>query len=91
MRQAGYEEAAQRIQELFLAHRKDEATAAVPDEFVDERCLVGPPERIRRRYVAWAESGLTGVNVATSQPAAVDLMAELAREVPAVGMVQLTS
>ena len=49
-----------RIQELFLAGRKDEAAAAVPDEYVDERCLVGPPERIRSRYVAWAESGITG-------------------------------
>jgi hypothetical protein len=47
---------------------------------------VGPPERIRSRYRPWAESGVTGLNVVTSQPAAVSLMAELAGEVPAVGM-----
>ena len=87
----GFPEAAARIQELFLAGRKDEAAAAVPDEYVDQRCLVGPPERIRQRYVAWAESGITGVNVVTGSPAAVELMAELAQEVPAVGMAQLTS
>jgi alkanesulfonate monooxygenase SsuD/methylene tetrahydromethanopterin reductase-like flavin-dependent oxidoreductase (luciferase family) len=91
MRAVGFPEAAARIQELFLSGRKDEAAAAVPDEYVDQRCLVGPPERIRQRYVAWAESGITGVNVVTGHPAAVELMAELAKEVPAVGMAQLTS
>ena len=33
----GFGDAAQRIQELYLAKRKDEAIAAVPDEFCDER------------------------------------------------------
>ncbi|MEK7877823.1 MAG: LLM class flavin-dependent oxidoreductase, partial [Pseudomonadota bacterium] len=46
----GYPEAAERIQELFLAGRKDEAAAAVPDEFVDEQSLIGPPERILERW-----------------------------------------
>ncbi len=52
MRRMGYADAAERIQELFLAGRKDEAIAAVPDEYVDERCLVGPggadPGALRR-------------------------------------------
>ena len=39
----GFKEAADRIQELYLAHRKDEAAAAVPDEWVDTKSLVGPP------------------------------------------------
>ena len=38
----GFGDAAQRIQELYLAKRKDEAIAAVPDEFCDEMALVGP-------------------------------------------------
>src|SRR5262249_17484434 len=46
----GFKDAAQRIQELYLAHRKDEAIAAVPDEWVDMKSLVGPPERIKQRY-----------------------------------------
>ena len=86
MRQMGYEEEAERIQQLFLAGRKDEATEAVPDEYVDQRCLVGPPERIRERYGAWARSGITGLTVSTAQAEAVELMADLARERPAVGM-----
>ena len=82
----GYADAAERIQELFLAGRKDEAIAAVPDEYVDERCLVGPAERIRERYGAWADSGITGLGLTTRQPQALELLAECAREHPAVGV-----
>src|SRR6187455_950792 len=52
----GFKAAADRIQELYLAHRKEEAAAAVPDEWVDGRSLVGPPDRIKERYKAWADS-----------------------------------
>jgi len=49
----GFGDAAKRIQELYLAKRKDEAIAAVPDEWVDLKSLVGPAARIRQRYRAW--------------------------------------
>ena len=78
MTERGFGDAAERIQELFLAGRKDEAVAAVPDEFVDESALVGPPARIRERYRAWADSGITGMTVATQQVEAIELMADLA-------------
>ena len=48
-RRYGYEEAARRIQDAYLAGRKDEATAAVPDALVDEVALCGPRERLRER------------------------------------------
>ena len=86
MRRMGYADAAERIQELFLAGRKDEAIAAVPDEYVDERCLVGPAARIRERYGAWADSGITGLGLTTRQPQALELLAECAREHPARGV-----
>jgi F420-dependent oxidoreductase-like protein len=86
MRRMGYAEAAERIQELFLAGRKEEAIAAVPDDYVDERCLVGPPERIRERYVSWADSGITSLGVTTRQPQALELLAECAGEHPARGV-----
>ena len=75
----GYGDAAARIQELYLAGRKDEAAAAVPDEFCDEGALVGPVERIRERYRPWADCGITGLTIATEQPAALELMADIAR------------
>ena len=53
----GFRDAAERIQELYLAHRKDEAIAAVPDEWVDMKSLVGPPERIKQRFRAWEDFG----------------------------------
>jgi F420-dependent oxidoreductase-like protein len=75
----GFGEAAQKIQELFLARRKEEAVAAVPDEFCDEMSLVGPVGRIRERYRAWADSGITGLTIVADQPEAMELMANLAR------------
>ena len=86
MRRMGYADAAERIQELFLAGRKDEAIAAVPDEYVDERCLVGPAARIRQRYGAWAESGITSLGVDDAPAEALELLAECAAEHPAVAL-----
>jgi F420-dependent oxidoreductase-like protein len=82
MARCGYPEAANRIQELFLAGRREEAIAAVPGEFLDEGALVGPPERIARRYRAWADSGATGLTIHTQQPEALELMARLAEARP---------
>jgi F420-dependent oxidoreductase-like protein len=53
----GYEAAAARIQDLFLAGRKAEAVEAVPDALVDAIALVGPAARIRERLEAWKEAG----------------------------------
>ena len=79
----GYGDAAERIQELYLAGRKAEAAASVPDDWVDAKSLCGPPARIRQRYPAWEESGGTALTIRTSQDAAVVFMAELARLNPA--------
>ena len=56
MSRFGYGEEAARIQELFFDGRRDEAIAAVPDEFADAISLSGPPERIRERVQAWDDS-----------------------------------
>jgi len=73
----GYPEAAAKIQELYLAGRKREAILAVPDDYCDESSLVGPPERIRARYEDWERSGATGLILASLQPEAMELMADL--------------
>jgi F420-dependent oxidoreductase-like protein len=75
----GFKDAAERIQELYLAQRKEEAAAAVPDEWVDQKSLVGPPARIKERYRGWEDSGLTGLTVRSRQPEAIEVMAEAAR------------
>ncbi|MGR8921149.1 MAG: LLM class F420-dependent oxidoreductase [Gammaproteobacteria bacterium] len=56
----GYAEAAVEIQDLFLSGKKAEAAAAVPDEYIDETCLVGPPEHIREQLKGWKAAGERG-------------------------------
>ena len=77
----GYGEAAEKIQELYLAGKQVEAVAAVPDELVDETCLIGPESRIRERAEAWKEAarhnrvGTMMFNV--RQPQAIELLADI--------------
>jgi F420-dependent oxidoreductase-like protein len=75
----GFGDAAKRIQELYLSKHKDEAIAAVPDEWVDMKSLVGPPARIRERYRAWEDSGADSLSVRSRQPEAIEVMAQAAR------------
>jgi F420-dependent oxidoreductase-like protein len=75
----GFGDAAKRIQELYLGGAKSEAIAAVPDEWVDLKSLVGPAARIRQRYRAWEDSGADSVSVRSRQPEAIEVMARAAR------------
>ncbi len=56
----GYGDVAHRIQDLYLAGDKDEATELVPRELLDEVALVGPHDRIRERLGDWREAGKRG-------------------------------
>jgi F420-dependent oxidoreductase-like protein len=75
-RRYGYDAAAKTIQDLYLAGKKPEAEAAVPDDLVDEVALCGPRERIRERLAEWKTSGVTTIMVA-GDAEAVRTMAEL--------------
>jgi F420-dependent oxidoreductase-like protein len=59
----GYEAAAAEIQDLYLAGMKREAEAAVPDELVRATTLIGPAGYIKERLAAYAEAGVTTINV----------------------------
>jgi F420-dependent oxidoreductase-like protein len=74
----GHGEAAERIQELFLAGQRAEAIAAVPDDYIDEGALVGPVDRIRERFRRWEGSGATGLTLHVRDDLAVELLADLA-------------
>ena len=74
----GYADVAAEIQDLYLAGRKQEATALVPDELCDEISLCGPPARIRERFGAWQQAGVKTMMVQSSQPEALALMADIA-------------
>jgi F420-dependent oxidoreductase-like protein len=75
-RRYGYEDAAKRIQDLYLGGKKAEAEAAVPDALVDEVSLCGPKARIREQLGEWTSSGVTTLMVA-GDATAVRTLAEL--------------
>jgi F420-dependent oxidoreductase-like protein len=76
-RRYGYEDAAKRIQDLYLGGRKDEAAATVPDALVDEVALCGPPARIREQLAEWKTSGVTTIMV-SGDTTSIRTMAEVA-------------
>ncbi|AGL39208.1 LLM class F420-dependent oxidoreductase [Mycobacterium avium] len=55
----GFGEVADRIQELYLSGRKQQAIDLVPDELVRRMSLVGPRGYVAERMAAFAESGVT--------------------------------
>src|SRR5437660_11984173 len=67
---------------IFLATGNEATvtlTAAVPDDWVDMKSLVGPPARIRQRYRAWEDCGADSLSVRSRQPEALETMAAAAR------------
>jgi alkanesulfonate monooxygenase SsuD/methylene tetrahydromethanopterin reductase-like flavin-dependent oxidoreductase (luciferase family) len=64
VRAYGYEDAAQAVQDHYLAGRRDEAMAALPDELIDAVTLCGPPDRVRDRLRALEDAGV-GTLIAT--------------------------
>ncbi|MDH3681100.1 MAG: LLM class F420-dependent oxidoreductase [Acidimicrobiia bacterium] len=74
----GYPDAADEIQELFLAGRRDEAYAAVPDSYIDDMGLYGDEHRIRRRYQRYVDTPITGLTLQAADPATLELMADIA-------------
>jgi F420-dependent oxidoreductase-like protein len=54
----GFEQAARTVQEHYLAGRRGEAGAALPDELIDLITLCGPAGRVRERLAAHREAGV---------------------------------
>lgn len=77
MARMGYEKEARRVQELFLAGRKEEAVLAVPDAFADEISLVGPRARVAERLAAWRAGPVTDLLVLAPDPHTLRVLAEL--------------
>lgn len=61
--QYGFEAEAAHIQDLYLSGQKKEAEAAVPVELLRQTNLVGPEGHVRERLAAYAEAGITNLNV----------------------------
>jgi F420-dependent oxidoreductase-like protein len=59
----GYEQEAAEIQDLYLDGKKKEAAALIPTEFLEAISLVGPEGYVKERLAAFAEAGVTHLNV----------------------------
>ncbi len=72
----GFEEAAARIQDLYLAGKRDEAMAAVPAELIDACHLVGPADRIRERLQRWRGANVSTMMIGGGSNEALELIAQ---------------
>src|SRR5204863_5050783 len=83
VRRYGFEEAADEVQELYLAGKKDEAAAALPAELIDMTALCGPREVIADRLATYRHAGVGTLIVtpwaqdAEGRLAAIRTLAEL--------------
>jgi hypothetical protein len=55
----GYAEITDEVQELFLAGKRKQATALIPDELVEDMHIVGDAGYVSERVAAWEETGVT--------------------------------
>jgi len=73
----GFEEAAVKIQDLYLAGDKGEAMMAIPDALVDEVALCGTRARIKDRLQLWQASPINTLTIPALDINVVRMMAEL--------------
>jgi F420-dependent oxidoreductase-like protein len=73
----GYEAAAAKIQELYLAGRQGEAMMAVPPELIDQVALIGPKERIKERLSLWMNGPVQTLNLAVNDVRTLRTVVEL--------------
>ena len=57
----GYPELAERVQALWLARRRDEAAALIPDAFVIQSNLLGTDEMVKQRIRVYRDAGVTTI------------------------------
>jgi F420-dependent oxidoreductase-like protein len=73
----GYEDLAAEVQELYLDGRKDEATALIPDELVDDMHIIGSASEVKEKVAAWEETGVTTLLLSFRDAAELRQVAEL--------------
>jgi F420-dependent oxidoreductase-like protein len=54
----GFEDAARKVQDLYLEGKREEAAAALPDELIDTVTLCGPRDKVRERLGILRDSGV---------------------------------
>lgn len=62
---AGFEDDAKAVQSLWIAGKRDEAVARVPDELVLMANLIGTKDMVRTRIKAFSDAGVNTLRLAT--------------------------
>jgi alkanesulfonate monooxygenase SsuD/methylene tetrahydromethanopterin reductase-like flavin-dependent oxidoreductase (luciferase family) len=70
----GFEEAARRVQELWVNKERDQAIAAVPDELILQTNFLGSTSEVTERVRAYRDAGVTVLRV---QPEGLDTQERL--------------
>jgi F420-dependent oxidoreductase-like protein len=73
----GFEAAATEVQDLYLAGRREEAMAALPDGLIDAVTLCGPREHVRDRLAVYREAGVGTLGVTPLAFTAADRLEQL--------------
>jgi F420-dependent oxidoreductase-like protein len=73
----GFEDAAQRIQALYLEGKRDEAMAAIPDELIDTVSICGPPDAVRERLAVYRDAGVGTLGVTPTAFTAEERLTQL--------------
>lgn len=73
----GYEQEAEEIQDLYLSGKKKEAEALIPMEWLEAANLVGPASYIKERLAAFAEAGVTSMNITPVAEKPAEVVAQL--------------
>lgn len=63
----------QKVQDLYLAGKHQEAIEAVPDELADEISLSGPVDRIKERLQDWKKSPVTTLMIGRTESPEEDI------------------
>jgi F420-dependent oxidoreductase-like protein len=77
VRRYGFDDAAQRIQDLYLEGKKEEAAAAIPDELIDLVSLAGPRDVVADRLAAFRDAGVGTLMVTPMAFTVEDRIAQL--------------
>jgi F420-dependent oxidoreductase-like protein len=77
VRSYGFENAAERVQDLYLAGHKEEAKAALPDELLETVCLCGTPDSAAERLRAYADAGVDTLLINPIAPTLAERIAQV--------------
>lgn len=76
-RRMGYEEVVADVGRLFMAGRREEAAAAVPDELVAETAIFGSIEHVRSEVRRWEAAGVTSLVVSCRDTGAIRALGDV--------------